>query len=190
MMTTPQAVSMSTSEFRVHGLDHVQRAMPAGEEALARQFFPASSISPKSLNPPIWPSSFHFRRICELQVDSTHEPFMAFDQAEVERLEAILVADLEKRRPPVEVRSQLDYAFVIAGRSVELHEIRPRWNAPTQKMMRPYAKATHVASRDIWKVYWLRADLKWHPYPPTPSVPTLEDFLTLVSEDAHACFYG
>jgi catechol 2,3-dioxygenase-like lactoylglutathione lyase family enzyme len=30
---------MSTSDFRIHGLDHVQLAMPAGEEALARKFY-------------------------------------------------------------------------------------------------------------------------------------------------------
>ena len=30
---------MSTSDFRVHGLDHVQLAMPAGQEALAREFY-------------------------------------------------------------------------------------------------------------------------------------------------------
>src|SRR5258706_203510 len=27
------------SEFQVHGLDHVQLAMPAGQEALAREFY-------------------------------------------------------------------------------------------------------------------------------------------------------
>ncbi len=30
---------MSTSTFRVHGLDHVQLAMPSGGEALAREFY-------------------------------------------------------------------------------------------------------------------------------------------------------
>ena len=30
---------MSSTEFRVHGLDHVQLAMPAGQEALAREFY-------------------------------------------------------------------------------------------------------------------------------------------------------
>ena len=30
---------MSTSAFRVHGLDHVQLAMPSGGEALAREFY-------------------------------------------------------------------------------------------------------------------------------------------------------
>lgn len=30
---------MNTSDFQVHGLDHVQLAMPAGEEARAREFY-------------------------------------------------------------------------------------------------------------------------------------------------------
>jgi len=30
---------MSTADFRIHGLDHIQLAMPAGEEALAREFY-------------------------------------------------------------------------------------------------------------------------------------------------------
>lgn len=30
---------MSTSDFRIHGLDHVQLAMPAGQESLARDFY-------------------------------------------------------------------------------------------------------------------------------------------------------
>jgi catechol 2,3-dioxygenase-like lactoylglutathione lyase family enzyme len=30
---------MSTPEFRVHGFDHIQLAMPAGQEALAREFY-------------------------------------------------------------------------------------------------------------------------------------------------------
>ena len=30
---------MSTSTYRVHGLDHVQPAMPSGGEALAREFY-------------------------------------------------------------------------------------------------------------------------------------------------------
>jgi catechol 2,3-dioxygenase-like lactoylglutathione lyase family enzyme len=30
---------MSTPDFRIHGLDHVQLAMPAGEEHIAREFY-------------------------------------------------------------------------------------------------------------------------------------------------------
>ncbi len=57
-------------------------------------------------------------------------------------------------------------------------------------MIRPFAKATYFTNREIWRVYWLRADLKWHAYEPTPVVATLEKFLALVSEDKHECFHG
>ncbi len=30
---------MITSDFRIHGLDHIQLTMPAGQEALAREFY-------------------------------------------------------------------------------------------------------------------------------------------------------
>lgn len=36
----------------------------------------------------------------------------------------------------------------------------------------------------------MRADLKWHSYPPAPVVGTVEKFLSLVAEDKHACFFG
>lgn len=52
------------------------------------------------------------------------------------------------------------------------------------------AKATYVKSRKLWRVYWQRADLKWHRYDPTPQVARIEQFLALVSEDKYACFFG
>jgi len=32
----------------------------------------------------------------------------------------------------------------------------------------PIAKARYVKIRDVWKIYWMRADCKWHSYPPAP----------------------
>src|SRR5437867_9996316 len=115
---------------------------------------------------------------------------MSFQKAEIMQIEATLDTFLRKERPPAHIRSQLDYSYVIRDRSIELHEVRPRWDDPTQQMMRPIARATYFKSRDMWRVYWLAADLKWHLYQPTPVVNSLEDFLALVSEDAHACFQG
>ena len=51
-------------------------------------------------------------------------------------------------------------------------------------------KTTYVKKTGIWKVYWQRADLKWHSYSPIPEVDTLDDFLTLVDKDEHHCFRG
>ena len=44
--------------------------------------------------------------------------------------------------------------------------------------------------KNIWKVFWQRADLKWHSYEPKPTVKQLTDFLKLVDEDEHHCFKG
>ncbi|MFZ5430428.1 MAG: DUF3024 domain-containing protein [Bacteroidota bacterium] len=37
-------------------------------------------------------------------------------------------------------------------------------------MNSPIAKARFIASRNIWKVYWMRASGKWETYKPEPEV--------------------
>ena len=97
---------------------------------------------------------------------------------------------LSKYRPPVEIRPELDLSYEITGQSVILFEIRPAWNNPSEIQHEPYAKATFVLKENVWKVYWMRANLKWYPYDPEPKVKKLSDFLKLVEEDKYACFKG
>jgi hypothetical protein len=40
----------------------------------------------------------------------------------------------------------------------------------------PVVKATYNTSKRNWKVYWQRAELKWHGYKPNPEVDSIEDF--------------
>ena len=109
---------------------------------------------------------------------------------ERKRIENAIAAFIAKRRPPVHLRDQVDLRFRFDGRSVEIFEIRPRWNHPDQQVEESVAKARYVKSRDRWLVYWKRADLKWHKYDPMPEVSTINAFLRLVDEDAYACFFG
>jgi len=115
---------------------------------------------------------------------------MAFTELERKRIEKTVGRFIETHRPPPAIRSQLDLDFRLRGQSVELFEIRPVLDNPNQKMESPVAKATYVKTQNLWKVYWMRADLKWHGYPPAPEVDTLDAFLALVAEDKHACFFG
>ncbi|WP_301359922.1 DUF3024 domain-containing protein [Stutzerimonas nitrititolerans] len=115
---------------------------------------------------------------------------MAFNDIEQKRTEKVVGAFIEKRRPPPHIRPELDLGFRIHGQSVEIFEIRPMWQAPDEKMEHPVAKATYVKTQRVWKVYWQRADLKWHGYPPAPQVKSLEEFLALVDKDEHYCFFG
>jgi hypothetical protein len=93
-------------------------------------------------------------------------------------------------RPAPEIRNQVDLNYEINDQSVILNEIRPAWNKPKEILTNGYAKATYVKSKNIWKVFWKRADNKWHSYTPKLTVKELEDFLILVDEDKHGCFKG
>ncbi len=115
---------------------------------------------------------------------------MALSEIERKRYERAMGAFLEKRRPPAHIRPKLDIGFRITGQSVEIFEVRPRWDQPQETMETPVAKATYVKAKNIWRVFWMRRDLKWHRYGPAPEVSSLEDFGRLVHEDKHACFFG
>lgn len=115
---------------------------------------------------------------------------MALTELERKRVEKLLQAFLEKRRPPPHIRPRVDLGARLSGQSVEIFEIRPRRDKPAEKLEHPIAKATYVRSRALWNVYWRRADLKWHRYDPVPQVGTLEKFVELVDEDKYACFFG
>ena len=71
-----------------------------------------------------------------------------------------------------------------------MNEIRPSWNDPNKIMAIGYAKATFVHDKNVWKIFWKRADNKWHSYKPSPTVDRLEDFLKIVDEDKNHCFKG
>jgi len=101
----------------------------------------------------------------------------------------IVRAFLEKRRPQGAIRAKLDYGFHFHKQSVELLEIRPRMGGKPGKTQHSFAKATFVRSSGVWKVYWMRGNLKWHPYEP-PAARSLKAFLELVEADEHHCFFG
>src|SRR5262245_33922032 len=110
---------------------------------------------------------------------------MALNDIERKRIEKTVDAFVQKRRPAPYIRPKLDIGFRLAGQSVEIFEIRPRWKEPDVKVEHPVAKATFVRRQSRWKVFWMRADLKWHGYQPLPVVPSIEKFLDAVDKDEH-----
>jgi len=115
---------------------------------------------------------------------------MALNDIERKHIEKVVDAFVQKRRPAPHIRPELDIGFRVAGQSVEIFEIRPRWKEPNLKMRRPVAKATFVRSQALWKIFWMRSDLKWHGYEPLPAVASIERFLAVVDKDEYACFWG
>ena len=115
---------------------------------------------------------------------------MPFNDLEQRRIENALAAFLAKKRPSEHIRAQLDFGYKLSGQSVELVEIRPQWDDPSKIHKRPFAKATFVKSQNVWKVFWQRADLKWHRYKPDQVVSSFEQFLAVVDTDEYGCFFG
>ena len=115
---------------------------------------------------------------------------MVISEFEIKRCQKELDKFLKEKRPSAYVRAQVDLGYRIIAQSVEIFEVRPDFRDPSKKTEISVAKTTYVKSQKIWKVYWMRQDLKWHSYPPAPQVRHLEDFLALVKEDVNACFFG
>ncbi len=109
-------------------------------------------------------------------------------------IESIEIEEIENYmsyiRPSEEIRSEFDISYKIEKQSVIIFEIRPHWEDPAKKLESNVAKATYVKKNDEWKVFWRRADLKWHSYQPVPIVANLLDFIRLIENDEHNCFWG
>ena len=105
---------------------------------------------------------------------------------------------IERERPPVEIRDQLDLAYRIDDQSVILYDIRPLFLMPGEEPLDPedtilnieYAKATWLKTTKKWKLFWMRSSGKWEGYQPVPEVTELRDFLKIVDEDQRGCFKG
>ena len=115
---------------------------------------------------------------------------MTLSEFEIKRCEKLVDTFIQGRRPPPHVRSELDLAFRISGQSVEIFEVRADWKDASRKLENPIAKATYNKSARNWKVFWQRADLKWHGYEPLLEAASIEEFLAVVDKDDHGCFFG
>ena len=116
---------------------------------------------------------------------------MAFSEFESKRCEKLISEHVESRRPPAHLRSELDIGYRVTNQSVEIFEIRPVWRGePGEFREHSIAKTTFIKTRGVWRIYWQRADLKWHTYEPLPEVKDLKEFVEAVDADPYGCFYG
>lgn len=99
-------------------------------------------------------------------------------------------AFLAKRRPSMEIRDKLDFRADIDGSDLIIVEVRPAFNDPSRTIHHPVAKATWIGARKVWRLFWMRADLKWHCYSPKPEAARISTILSEVDRDPHGCFFG
>lgn len=116
---------------------------------------------------------------------------MAFTDEEIATHTATLEHEFwSRRRPPLNVRDLMREGQRFADQSIELFYVRPLHFDPTRHTEEPIAKLTYVRVSNSWRIFWQRADLKWHRYAPNPEVASLAEALRIVDHDANCCFFG
>ena len=114
---------------------------------------------------------------------------MAFAEIELARIKKAVGGFCERRVRP-EIRDKLRLEYAVDRHDIVISEIRPHWRNPGEEMDTPIAKIKYVRSANEWRLYWMRADLKWHGYDPHPVGKNLEELVEVVDEDAYCCFFG
>lgn len=113
---------------------------------------------------------------------------MAFSELELARVHRTMESYIVRRRPRPEIRQQLDIGYAVENQSVILYEDRQLYDG--SRLLEPVAKATWVRTKKVWKIFWMRADLRWHSYEPLAKVRTLDKVLEGVDADPYGCFWG
>ena len=115
---------------------------------------------------------------------------MAFSELDLKRIDSTVGA-LCRRRCPAQYRSKVRLEYAVKGQSVVIFETRPQWDDTTAPWtVHELAKLTFARTSGDWRLYWLRATLKWNGYEPMPSARSLADLVAEIDRDPHACFFG
>ena len=115
---------------------------------------------------------------------------MAFNEHERVANHAALKWFLARHEAPAHLREQLDFGYKIVGHTIDVFEIRPDWQDKSTTRHTPVARVKYVRTQDEWRLYWMRADLKWHLYEPAPVHASLQETLAVVDKDEYCCFFG
>jgi hypothetical protein len=114
---------------------------------------------------------------------------MAFNELELKRIEQT-VGEFCRKRSPAQLKDRLRLGYSVKGHEVVNFERRPKWDNPKEWIESPVAKLKFIRSANKWRLYWQRADLKWHEYPSLSSSDRLGDLVQEIDADPLACFFG
>ena len=114
---------------------------------------------------------------------------MAFSELELKLIEQT-VGVFCRKRSPAHLKDKLRLEYSVKGHEVVIVERRPKWDNPTEWIESPVAKLKFIRSAIKWRLYWQRADLKWHEYPGLSSSDRLDELVQEIDSDPLACFFG
>lgn len=114
---------------------------------------------------------------------------MPFSELDLKRIEQTVGVFCGKRSP-VHLKDKLCLTYTVKNHEVVIIERRPRWDNQTEWTELPVAKLKFIRTAAKWRLYWMRADMKWHEYPGLSSSNRLSDLVQEIDTDPLACFFG
>jgi hypothetical protein len=114
---------------------------------------------------------------------------MTFSEVEL-RYIGNVVGNMCKRRSPPDRRHQLRTVHVVEGHDVTVYEERPSWDNPREWTATGIARFKYNRKLNVWKLYCMRADLKWHLYEPFLESIRIDRLVVEVDRDPHGAFFG
>jgi hypothetical protein len=114
---------------------------------------------------------------------------MPFSEAERKKIDNF-VGGLCRKRSPAHLKDKLSLEYRVKGHEVVVFERRPRWDNASVSIESPVAKLKYVRTVNEWRLFWQRADLRWHGYQPLPASRELGDLIEEIDQDPCACFFG
>src|SRR5262245_48780958 len=114
---------------------------------------------------------------------------MAFSDIELKRIDNV-VGGLCRRHTRPDLRDKLRFEYRVKVHDVEILEIRPCWDGRPGTTEHGVAKVKFIRSRGVWRLFWMRQDLKWHGYEPVGASTDLEVLIGEVDRDPYGCFFG
>lgn len=114
---------------------------------------------------------------------------MAFDELELKRIKQG-VGSFSPKHSPAHLKDKLRLEYAVKGHDVVIVERRPQWDNESEWTETPVAKLKFIRSANKWRLYWMRADMKWHEYQGLSSSHRLDDLVQEIDADPLAGFFG
>jgi hypothetical protein len=114
---------------------------------------------------------------------------MSFAELELERIDRT-VGELCRRRCPPEFQDRVQMNYRIVRHDVIMYETQPGYRNPNEWVEHGVAKLRFVRAASEWRLFWLRASLRWQSYEPYPSSRDLKALVDEIDRDPHGCFFG
>jgi len=114
---------------------------------------------------------------------------MAFSDLELELIDKVVGGLCHEMNRP-EFKDELSIGYRIDKQDVVIFEKRPAYKQPTKFTEIPAAKLKYLRTKNEWRLFWMRGDLKWHVYNPKKKSVRLIDLVAEIKSDPYGCFWG